>query len=338
MGTIRAWMGLALGMLSLGRLYYEDLPIISDWGFFGAVFLGGILILVFMGVGWAYDEKAKMWRAKLQVNIERNPYRCVPNYKAFALEYPILFAALTSFYRIFDKLNLPTKMLDDISEYLKKNYSFRPEKEDIEAAQDLGEEFMKNHPFRRDGDPGPRPVGLRARAMLGFETQNRRLIWIQELTGMAQDAFVITGVYIIWIFPDVVTDGAVPFAYLLLGLFIIALPIMFMITAVGWLYDRKLRVWSVDTAVKIERNPYSYLAEPSLYTLFMPYYYTFFKILREIHLKEGMDTQHIDKVMEFLDEYFTYDVSEVGDMQRARQLRRDFGRVFPQEQNEVSIE
>jgi hypothetical protein len=164
--------------------------------------------------------------------------------------------------------------------------------------------------------------------MLGFETQTLRLQWVQELTGMAQDALVIAGVYVVFLFPDVVSDGLVPVGYLVLGIFIVTIPILFMITTVGWFYDRKLLIWSVDTAVKIERNPYSYLAEPSLYALFMPYYHILFKTLRELSIEKGLDTNKIDTMMGFLHEYFSLDVSRDGDMERARDLRREFGQIF----------
>ncbi len=328
MGTIRAWMSLGMGMLALGRVYYEEIPILADLGFLGAVLLGGVLILIFMGIGWLYDEKARMWRAKLQVNIDRNPYRCVPNYKAYALEYPVLYIAISSFHSLFRKLGIDDKSLGELEKYLAKNYTFRPEKDDINAAQSLGEEYMRNHPFNPTGDPESGKVGLRSRAMLGFETQTLRLNWVQELTGMAQDSLVIAGVYVVFLFPDVVTDGMVPVAYLILGIFIVTIPILFMITAVGWFYDRKLYIWSVDTTVRIERNPYSYLAEPSLYTLFMPFYYTMFTILRQLLERDGLDTSKVDKIMEFLQEYFSLDVAQDGDMKRARELRREFGDTF----------
>lgn len=315
-------------MLSLGKLYYQDIPPLADLGFFGALILGSILILVFMGVGWLYDEKAKLWKAKQQVNIDRFPYRCVPNIRAFSMDYPILFAFLTSLFRIFDKLGLDTEPLNDLSEYLTKNYSFRAEKSDMDESKDLGDQFMENRPFRTGGDPPGGPVSLTARVALGFETQSLRFVWIQELTGMAQDALVITGVYVIFLFPNVVVDGVVPLSYMLLGILIVAFPVMFLIVGLGWFYDRKLKIWSVDRIVRVERTPYSYLAEPNIYTIFMPYYMTLFRILGDVQKKEGLDTTEVDKILTFLDAYFKFDVAKTKDMERARQLRRDYGTLF----------
>ncbi|MFW9805155.1 MAG: hypothetical protein ACFFFK_00335, partial [Candidatus Thorarchaeota archaeon] len=60
-GTIRALLSLAMGMLLLGRLLYVDIPYLQDMGIWGAIILGLLLVLLFMAIGWAYDEKGKMW-------------------------------------------------------------------------------------------------------------------------------------------------------------------------------------------------------------------------------------------------------------------------------------
>ena len=59
-GTIRALLSLALGMLVLGKYYYIYIPVLSDLDLAGALILGTVLMILFMVVGWIYDDKAKL--------------------------------------------------------------------------------------------------------------------------------------------------------------------------------------------------------------------------------------------------------------------------------------
>lgn len=341
LGATRAWMSLGMGMLSIAKLYYLNIPILADLGFWGAVILGGILVIIFMGIGWLYDEKAKMWRAKITVSIDRNPYRSVPDFAAFATNYPVLYAMISTVHKFVKRVGIDTSEIEDLEKMLTIHYSLRPEKDEIEQAKDIGNEYMECHPFVPGRESTPGENDLTTKAMLGFETQNLRLTWIQELSGMLQDGLVITGVYIVFLFPGVVVDGAVPLVYLLIGIVVIALPIMFLITAVGWLYDRQLKVWSVDSAVKVERNPYSYLAEPRIHASFRPFYYAFFNTMENLLEKEGIEATEVSKMKDFLKDYFALRVDRDEDLIAARELRRSFGESFAEpnqaEHEETSI-
>jgi hypothetical protein len=89
-GTIRATLALAMGMFSLGKVYYKDIPFLFEMGVVGALIMGTILVLAFLGVGWLYDEKAKLWNEQIQVQTERSVYQYIPNYKNYGFDYPVL--------------------------------------------------------------------------------------------------------------------------------------------------------------------------------------------------------------------------------------------------------
>ena len=93
--AIRAWMSLAIGMLSISRLYYIYVPGLQDQGFIGALILGCGLIFLFMGIGWLYDEKGRQWRFTIQALQDRGIYRFVPNPRAHVVDYPFFYTPIS---------------------------------------------------------------------------------------------------------------------------------------------------------------------------------------------------------------------------------------------------
>ena len=331
-GAIRAWMSLGLGMFSIGKIYYVYIPSLVDLGLLGALFLGCVLILLFLGIGWLYDVKGVMWSAKLQAAAERNPYRYVPDLRSFAIDYAANSAMLLTIRSVFLKLGLDVTFLGESLEYLDNYYGLNENKKDITTSERIAEEFMKTHPLSQEAAFKQGKVSPSARIKKWFEVHILRLSWIQQLTGMAQDALVFGAIYIVFLFPDVTTGNVVPLDYLFLGLILISLPLFTLIALVGWLYDKKLRIWSVDTAVKVERNPFSYVAEPRLYGLTMPVYYTLFETLREVFVTTGVETTEVQRILDFMDDYGCFKVSRESDMRRAIDLRKSFGETFQQSQ------
>ena len=325
-------MSLGLGMFSLGKIYYVYIPSLVDLGLLGALILGGVLVLLFLGIGWLYDAKGMMWSAKLQAAAERNPYRYVPDLRSFAIDYASTNAMLLTIKSVFQKLGLNVTFLEESIEYLNSYYGFNENKKDIIASERMAEEFMKTHHLSREAVFKPGKVSLGARIKKGFEIQILRLSWIQQLTGMAQDALVFGAIYIVFLFPDVTTGNVVPLDYLFMGLILISLPLFTLIAIIGWLYDKKLRIWSADTAVKVERNPYSYVAEPRLYGLTMPIYYTLFETLREVFATTGVEATEVQRILDFMDDYGCFRVSKESDMRSAINLRKSFGETFQQSQ------
>lgn len=317
-------------MFSLGRLFYGDIPVLKDMGIFGALSLGSLLVLLFLGIGWAYDEKARMWRAKSQVAMERNPYSFVPNYKTQANSYPGDYAVLRTLSRVSAKLGLTISAIDSLNEHLDRYYNLEPERADFRAAQDSARQFRESHPFVDGVGKGKDGVGIQARTMIAFETQILRLTWIQQLSGLFQDILVLGVIYVVFLFPDQAIDGIVPFDLLILGLLFLSIPVFLLVASLGWYYDKKLKIWSVDIAVKVERDPFSYVAEPRLYVMALPFYYTLFHTLRNILDAAGINNQEAAAIMEYMGEYFNLSVTRMQDLNAAQELRKRYGKIFAQ--------
>ncbi len=323
-GSIRALTSLTLGMFVLGRLYYSYIPPLADLGLIGALILGTVLVFLFMGVGWYYDAKVSMWSPKTQANVERDPFRYVPNYKSFCIDYPVFYSLTNGLKNIFETLDIDTQTLDNLADYLKMFYDGLPRKKDIISAEENSEEFIQKHPFV-DQDTKEDRIGIRARIKGGFEVNLLRIVWIQSLTGLVQDTLIFGALYSVLIFEGFVTDSM---TILFLGIVFMSLPLLIVLTTIGWFYDKKLKVWSVDAAVKVERNPYSYVAEPKLHGMTLPFVHAFVKTLRDVFIEAEVPTKDLDNLIEFLDIYQNLDVSDEKDMKRARDLRQSIGALF----------
>ncbi len=329
-GTIRSLLGLVLGMFVLGRKYYPYVPILADEGLIGALVLGTLLVFLFMGLGWLYDEKAKMWSQQVQATTERNAYQYVANYKTYAFNYPILYALLLVLNKTLTKLNLSTRAIPDSIAYMDIYFKRKLVKRDIFSALPAAKEYMKKHPFAQGADTAERPIGLRSRIKLGFQVQLLRLTWIQSLTGLLQDVLVFGALYVVLFVPESVTAATdtVPLEYLVLGILFISLPLFMVLASLGWIYDRRLRIWSPDMIVKFERNPYQYLPEPYLHIQLFPFYLALFSTIRQVFMEAGLDATSIDRVLAFLQEYSELDVARTEDMDKAKRLRKSLGVLF----------
>ncbi len=331
-GQIRALVGLASGMLVVGKLYLgilfpqvkEDSPLI------GALVLGTFLTLLFLGIGWAYDEKAKLWSEKQQVTQERNPYQYVPDFKTRAFVYPFMYAMISildSFERKYGNQGM-----NEIKEYLKGYFQRKPgNRKDIETALPDSLEFMDEHPFVRDSTEEKGPVTLGAKAKLAFQLQVVRITWIQSLTGLVQDVLVFGALYTAILLP---TDTALDL--LLIVSLLMAFVIFLILIAAGWYYDKRLKLWSPDMEVKIERNPYSYIISPRLHTVFVPFFNGLIKFVHEIFEKLEEDTTELDRLSEYMNQLVALEASRDEDMIYARDLREAFPEVFSKNEMEVA--
>ena len=316
-----------MGMLSLGKVYASGIPVLDDWGFFGAVILGTILIFVFLGVGWLYDVKGRLWSPSTQSAAERDAYKYLPNIKTYTIDYPSIYSLLNTMKGIIEKLGLNTERIDELALYMSKYYGRAPERKDILQADKDANEYIKDHPFQMEEIDKPK-ISLIAKAKLVFTTNTLRLSWIQDLTGMLQDALVFAAVYVVFIFPDVAVNGIVPLFYLGLGFILLSLPMLFAQTSIGWVYDKKFRVWSVMNVVNVERSPYTYVAFPRQYQMDFPFYYAFLESLRGIYIALNMDSTKIDLIMDYIGKYGTFRASHESDFAEAQKLRRELGKLF----------
>lgn len=322
-GTIRALASLALGMLVLGRYYYIYIPVLSDLGWIGAIILGTVLIFLFIGIGWLYDQKTRMWSQKLQANIERNPYSYVPNLKEMTFEYPIFYTLIQSIKKLAIKIRLDIGGLDELEQYMKEFFDSRPNIQDIREAERRALIFMMKYPFDQS-EIKERPRGsISHRVKLSFETQMLRLTWIQSLTGLVQDVFIFGALYVVVLFPT-----AHDMLKLFLSVFLISIPLLVILTIFGWYYDRKMKIWSVDMAVKVERDPYSYVPEPYLFSRIFPFFFAFLSTLREVFRVKGISLTEIDSTLEYLANYAELSVSKTQDFRTAQEFRTSLGMLF----------
>jgi hypothetical protein len=326
--AIRALTGLVLGMLVIGQFYFEYIPPLAELGIVGALILSFILILFFMAVGWYYDVRAQLWKQTSQAAIERDPFQLVPGPNSYASEYPIHFAFFSTLQRVFQNIGLKDSSANDIIDYLGEYYGLKPIKKDLSAIPEEAEDYLATHQFIEDEAVKPRKGDLTSRLKLSFEVHRLRLLWIQQLTGMATDALVFGALFVTLLFPNEVVNGIVPLHYLIIGLFVLALPLFFGITLVGWYYDKKLRVWSADTAVRAERSPYQYVPPPRAYMIEMPIYFMLFETLIEVFKQINIDTGELERIVQYLSDYGCLDVKQDKDIQAAQILRKSYGALF----------
>ena len=212
--------------------------------------------------------------------------------------------------------------------YLGDYYRLRPIKQDIRSIPNTADEYMEEHPFTEYQEEDTGKISIGSRLKYGFEVQRLRLIWIQQLTGMFTDALVFGALYVTLLFPDVVENDIVPIEYLIIGLLVLSLPLYIGITAIGWYYDKKLRVWSADSAVRAERSPYQYVPPPKAYGIELPIYYTLFETLIDVFRKLNLDTSELERIIQYLDDYGCLDVRRDEDIAAARSLRKSYGMLF----------
>jgi hypothetical protein len=226
-GAIRALTSLALGMFVLGRLYYEYVPVLQDMGVMGALLLGSAFVLVFMGLGWIYDVKGRMWSPQAQAGVERSPFSYVADYRSYATDYAVFYSSLKTLKRIESKLGHDTESTEDVLNYLGGFFNRGINRKDIFSSVEDAKGFMQDHPFSQKQDAVERTPSLGGRAKLGFQVQMLRLTWIQSLTGLIQDVLIF-GTFMITLIYFEGTDvigGIVPLEILIIGFFIISLPL-----------------------------------------------------------------------------------------------------------------
>ncbi len=328
-GQIRALLSLVLGMFVLGRGYYKYIPILADLGLLGALILGSLLVILFMGVGWWYDEKGKMWSPKLQAAAERSPYQYIPNYKSMTYDYQAFYALIATMRDIQKKIGIDSTPIDDLSKHIGTFYDRKVKRSDIFGAEPDALDFNKKHAFVKGQKQTKKRVPFSSRLKLGFETEILRLNWIQALTGLLQDVLVFGALYVTVLFPDQVTsEGLVPIDYLFLGILFLSLPLFLGLLAAGWYYDKKLRVWSADAVVKFERNPYMYVPDPRNGVMEIPFFLVLLRTLNGLFEARNLEGSELQNMIQYLETYQQFDASVDQNMEDARALRRELDVKF----------
>ena len=330
LGAIRSLSSLALGMFVLGRLYYVYIPVLKDMDILGALILGTILVIVFIGLGWLYDVKGKMWSPQLQASVERSFSYFIPDYRSLAIEYPVYFSVFKTLKGILNSASIETEAIDEFLCYIQSFFDRTIVRSDLFTALPIAEKFMEENPFLESKKHTQKRIGLASKTKLAFQVQMLRLTWIQSLTGLFQDVLVFGTFLIMLIYFEgsEVVGSIVPLDIIVLGFFIISIPLFILLLTLGWLYDRKLRIWSPDLIVKVERDPFTFLAEPRIHIMVLPFFVSVLGTIKKIMCAVGADYREIDRILQYLADYSNLDVSRDEDMAKARNLRESFGVLF----------
>jgi len=146
---IRGIWGLFYGILLLAVSYYAYIPLFETMGAMGPLVFAGIIMFVFLILGYIYDRVLVMWAPSQEVTIERNPYQYVPAPKDRVFWFPIYSAILDASERILEGLELDASEVVETREYFANLQKLRAErKEDLDKGIQLREEYLRKHKFR----------------------------------------------------------------------------------------------------------------------------------------------------------------------------------------------
>jgi hypothetical protein len=315
-------------MFVLGRLFYQDLPYLQDMGLWGAVILGIFLMFIFMGIGWVYDIKAKMWAPDIQATTERNPYAYVATYKELALNYPFLFSLLSALKELFQREGVKSRPLSDLCGFLDEYYRKGATKDGITSATELSSRLSERLSLDSSTSGDQAGIPLCSRAKLGFQVAKIRLNWIQNLTGLAQDTLVFGVFYITLFVPGASVGDNIPFATMILGILFISIPLFVGLAIAGWYYDKKLQVWSPERIIMVERDPYCYVPRPRFHAFDVPFLYPLLRLFRDFAASAGIDHSAVDRLISYLDEFSALHPKKKGHIRAALELRESYGNLF----------
>jgi len=326
-------------MLVLGRYYYGFIPPLSNLGFLGALILAAIISLVFLGLGYLYDAKAQLWNQRLQVLVDHDPYAYVPNFRYLMAEYPIFYALVRMNRDLVDTLKLDSGPISHLATYLSEYFAMTPDRiESASEIKDTSAEFLSRYPFIAGMESEQSKVGLKNKVKKAFQLRVWRMSWVQNFTGLAQDVLVFAALYVGVLFPAAVTNGVVSTDYLILGILTISLPLYIGLMLAGWYYDKKLKLWSPDRVVKVERDPYSYVPEPRAFGFVFPFLFALISFHHDLLEKLGYDIDEISKYVEFLNSYSQLSARTKSDMNAARDLRVGLGELFASSNRKVKTD
>ncbi len=145
---IRGIWGLFYGILLLAIAYFEYIPFFVDLSIFGPFAFAGLLLFVFLILGYLYDRVFVMWAPSQEVNMERNPYQYVPSPKDHIFWLPLYNSMLEITKTLANEYDVDTQAIEDAKEYYSKLQQLRPErKEDLEKSEELRDDFLATHSF-----------------------------------------------------------------------------------------------------------------------------------------------------------------------------------------------
>ena len=330
-GTIRTIVSVLQGMLVLGRYYYQIIPFYNSFhpSIIGAFLLAGTFLLIFLIAGYVYDAKLELWNEQTQVTVEKDPYQYVPNPRIFQLEYPILYAVIDTLRKILIKRGMNTDKIDRFVLYLDGYFKRLPDnREDLFTAEGVAKTYMEEQPFGAEPAVTPKQ-GIRSKIKKGFQLRVWRLTWVQGFTGLAQDVLVFAAFYIVILFPNAVTEsGVVTLNYLIIGVLFISLPLYICLVIGGYYYDKKLRMWSPDTVVKVERTPFSYVSSPHIQAFVYPFLFAMLSFYYSLFMELNLDVSDLKKTIDYFEQFFDLRPEITSHIDLAKKLRSDLGLLF----------
>lgn len=145
---IRGIWSLFYGILLLAVAYYEYIPFFSDLAEYGPFVFAGVILFVFLILGYIYDRVLVMWAPSQEVTVERNPYMYIPSPKEYVFWFPIYSALLDTAEQLAKQNDIDVTPVDETREYFSELQKLRPSrKEDISKGIELREEFIRTHKF-----------------------------------------------------------------------------------------------------------------------------------------------------------------------------------------------
>ena len=145
---IRGIWGLFYGILLLAYSYFEYVPFFSDMAILGPFAFAGLLLFIFLILGYVYDRVFVLWAPSQEVVMERNPYQYVPGPKDHIFWFPLYSVMLDATEQLAEKLQVDTLAIQDTKQYLSRLQELRPErKEDLDKALELRQDFVSKHPY-----------------------------------------------------------------------------------------------------------------------------------------------------------------------------------------------
>ncbi len=145
---IRGIWGLFYGIFLLAYAYFEYIPIFAGLGMWGPVVFSGVLLVVFLILGYLYDRVFVLWAPSQEVVIERNPYQYVPSPKEHIFWFPLYSSLLDSIEKLAMEYGIDTSDIQETKEYYAEIQKLRPDiPDDLERAVELRNDFVSKHRY-----------------------------------------------------------------------------------------------------------------------------------------------------------------------------------------------
>lgn len=146
---IRGIWSLISGILVLAALYFGYIPFFANMGASGPFAFSGVILVIFLVLGYIYDRTLILWAPSQEVTQERNPYQYVPSPKEHVFWFPLFSTLLNAAEDLADEFGVETEPIQDIREHYAALEKLRPERtDDIEKGIELRKKFLAEYEFK----------------------------------------------------------------------------------------------------------------------------------------------------------------------------------------------